>query len=436
MKSIFFLPFVIFAIVTARPQDVHEDKFDTLQEGVDETIKDIKTALDTKTGAITFIGGSAFNFTADAAGAASNGVGLAGSYLGNITLESMETKLNSSEDALKAYKVAIIHAIFNAKRTMLNTLGGWKYGIHTGLGAVSNSLANMYSTALGQITIAANITSDITTNTIPNTLGVLTWNNFVSSISGAYNSTSDSLTSTGNALVAQLLGVKQNIHEVLENFNSQESLEVLTNNVVLSLNTTLQGTATLGQNWGVFEAFDNIIGGIKNVSIGLGQFPNKVQSLRETYLGAAETVQEPRSEEGTDDQEEDRIKRSMEVDEAAEDIPEKKDLFTPEETADGVISEEGTDDLEEDRLKRSMESDESEEDIPEKKEKFDDYEIFSDVNDEEEDEEERLRRSIEEVENLSMEELDEILQNELKFWNALNDVLTRQNRMIKTDVPK
>ena len=98
MKSIiFFLPFVIFAIVTARPQDVHEDKFDTLQEGVDETIKDISTALNTKTGAITFIGGSAFNFTADAAGAASNGVGLAGSYLGNITLESMETKLNRFE---------------------------------------------------------------------------------------------------------------------------------------------------------------------------------------------------------------------------------------------------------------------------------------------------------------------------------------------------
>ena len=99
MKSIiYFLPFVIFAVVTdARPQDVHEDKFDTLQEGVDETIKDISTALSTKTGAITIIGGSAFNFTADAAGAASNGVGQAANYLSNITLQSMENRLNRFE---------------------------------------------------------------------------------------------------------------------------------------------------------------------------------------------------------------------------------------------------------------------------------------------------------------------------------------------------
>ena len=176
----------------------------------------------------------------------------------------------------------MIHAIFNAKRQVLNTLGGVKYGIHTGLGQVQNSLSNMYSTAMGQITIAANITSDITTNTIPNTLGVLTWNNFVSSISGAYNSTSDSLTTTGNALVNSMLGVKQQIHEVLENFDSQESLQQVTNNVALSLNSTMQGTVTLGQTWGVFQAFDNIIDGIRNVSIGLGQFPVKVQSI---YVG-------------------------------------------------------------------------------------------------------------------------------------------------------
>merc|ERR1712061_395114 len=233
--------------------------------------------------------------------------------------------------------------------------------------------------------------------------------------------------------VNSMLGVKQQIHEVLENFDSQESLQQVTNNVVLSLNSTLQGTATLGQTWGVFQAFDNIIDGIRNVSIGLGQFPVKVQSI---YVGAEEIIDGADSEDGKNDQEmeEDRPKRSMELEKTIIpfDANYEKNLFKAEESID---TEEGTDDQEVDRTKRNMDSEDTREETPKKKEKYDDYEIFSEEN-EDEDEEERIKRSLEQVENLSMEELDEILENELKFWNALNDVLTRQNRMIKTDVPK
>ena len=46
-------------------------------------------------------------------------------------------------------------------------------------------------------------------------------------------------------------------------------------------------------------------------------------------------------------------------------------------------------------------------------------------------EEVRMRRNAEPLPDLSMEEIDEILKTELKFWNALNDVLTRENRMFK-----
>ena len=48
----------------------------------------------------------------------------------------------------------------------------------------------------------------------------------------------------------------------------------------------------------------------------------------------------------------------------------------------------------------------------------------------------RVQRNAEPLPDLSMEEIDEILKTELKFWNALNDVLTRENRMFKYDVPK
>ena len=37
------------------------------------------------------------------------------------------------------------------------------------------------------------------------------------------------------------------------------------------------GISGLGATWGVFEAFDNIMGGIRNVSIGMAVIPQKVQ---------------------------------------------------------------------------------------------------------------------------------------------------------------
>ena len=164
--------------------------------------------------------------------------------------------------------------------------------------------------------------------------------------------------------------------------------------------------------------------------------------MKNHLFTAAETIdgadsEDDHSEDGKNDhEEEDRPKRSMELEKTniPFDANYEKNLFKAEETID---TEEGTDDQEVDRTKRNMDSEETREETPKKKEKYDDYEIFSEENENgDEDEEERIKRSLEQVENLSMEELDEILENELKFWNALNDVLTRQNRMIKTDVPK
>ena len=92
--KVILLPFLVIGIVNARPQDILENKFDTLQEGVETLTKDLSNVVESKTGALTFIGGTTFNWTVDAAGAASEGIGQASNYVGSITLQGIEGGLN------------------------------------------------------------------------------------------------------------------------------------------------------------------------------------------------------------------------------------------------------------------------------------------------------------------------------------------------------
>ena len=57
------------------------------------------------------------------------------------------------------------------------------------------------------------------------------------------------------------------MHNTLENFHSQKSFSYQTNNVADKLNATMVGIFGYGASLGVFDAFDNIMGGVRNVSI-------------------------------------------------------------------------------------------------------------------------------------------------------------------------
>ena len=70
------------------------------------------------------------------------------------------------------------------------------------------------------------------------------------------------------------------MHETLENFDSQEALVQQTNNIALKLNATMNGISDISEAWGVFDAFDNIMGGIHGISVGVGKVPLKIK----TYL--------------------------------------------------------------------------------------------------------------------------------------------------------
>ena len=77
-------------------------------------------------------------------------------------------------------------------------------------------------------------------------------------------------------MIGTLLSVKEQMHNTLENFDSQESLSHHTNTIADKVNATMIGISGFGAQLGVFDAFDNIMGGVRNVSMGLAVIPEKV----------------------------------------------------------------------------------------------------------------------------------------------------------------
>jgi hypothetical protein len=103
MKINFLFPLLLIGIANARPQEgaVNED-FETLTDGVEQlgkkfckvrkitfakklifAGKDISNVVNSKTEALVFIGGNAFNYTMNAAGTVSSGLGQAGNNVLN-----------------------------------------------------------------------------------------------------------------------------------------------------------------------------------------------------------------------------------------------------------------------------------------------------------------------------------------------------------------
>ena len=66
------------------------------------------------------------------------------------------------------------------------------------------------------------------------------------------------------------------MHNTLENFDSQEALFTHTNTIADKVNATMIGISGFGAQLGVFDALDNIMGGVRNVSMGLAVISKKV----------------------------------------------------------------------------------------------------------------------------------------------------------------
>ena len=112
MKDLIFL--LILGLTQARPQNEVVTDF---REVVEAASEDIATAVVTKTGALNFMGGAAMDVT----------LNITNSALDILDMSDIdfEGALNETEANIKENKIAMIEALFDAKRQVI------RYLIHT-----------------------------------------------------------------------------------------------------------------------------------------------------------------------------------------------------------------------------------------------------------------------------------------------------------------
>ena len=98
-KGLFFL--TVLSLASARPQN--------FEDVVGTASKDLAEVVARKTGALTLMGNSAINVTLD----------ITNSAFDTLADIDFEGALNQTEDKVKANKVAMIEALFNAKRQII-----------------------------------------------------------------------------------------------------------------------------------------------------------------------------------------------------------------------------------------------------------------------------------------------------------------------------
>lgn len=123
-------------------------------------------------------------------------------------------------------------------------------------------------------------------------------------IMDALNATTTAIQATGQALVYAILGAKENLHELAENFSSQQLAHNGTITVGLALNATVHGAEMAASEYGVFAALDNIVQ-------SLVQFPAKINA----YLGLTSEQRPKRTlnKDVSDEQFSELLKQELEV---------------------------------------------------------------------------------------------------------------------------
>ena len=365
--------FLFLGLVSARPSFGNNKPLfaeDTLDDLLREAQDDITDAIMSKSGALSFMGETMVNLTLDSSTLIGdltlNASNLVNEYVDQIGLDQIdfEASLNDTEESIKEKKKVVVEALFDSKREILK-LFGLIGNAEANFNATENQdpgyLIGLYDDAIAQIVITKNITANaIAELTIDNiVLGFQNATNATSvAINDAITSSLNSLQNTSQNLIYSMLGAKQQLHEFLENFNSQQALHDQTINVALTLNATLAGTENAAANWGVFAAMDNIVHSI-------GQVPNKINSFLKQWWN-------------------EKIPSDVEQ-------PEKENVEEPEKDVEEVMKEDDVEDIDVERPKRDLAS----------------------------------------IEDMTIEQLDAVLQSEMKFWNILSQALSRQMRKLE-----
>lgn len=191
--------------------------------------------------------------------------------------EAWENALNKTEDATKKRKLAILTALFNAKREIIRTLSN-----------VTEAKSQLFQNAIQQIEnatsiiqnglvlskeMAVNVTGGFTLDNLNST-----WQNTQNATLGAIQEAKQGVQQAGMFLMKSLVGVKEALFNFLNNFNSQSVLQNGGANITFMFNATFEGAEHYGAQLGIFQALDNVIHSI-------AQIPKKINHFLARFLG-------------------------------------------------------------------------------------------------------------------------------------------------------
>ena len=90
-------------------------------------------------------------------------------------------------------------------------------------------------------------------------------------IADTYDATNDAIQETGQALIYAMLGVKQQLHEIAENFDSHQGVNSGIANIGITINASLSTAEDFAASTGVFNAMDDIVQSIATMPLKINR---------------------------------------------------------------------------------------------------------------------------------------------------------------------
>ncbi len=272
---------------------------DTFSEVIDHVSKDLTRVAESKAALVNLIAKTAVNAAADVGvSMGASAVGVGNTVVRTVSADNIEAAINSTEDAIKDSKVAMIESVFDAKRQLIRGLQGIPTQINGLLETTINSnmsitivnflnetianLNNAIETTQASIGVSKAIVADMVAQvtienahnaaqtTIDNAQNGI--DNILTAVNDVIVSTGNAVQSTGQAMLETLVSTKEELAEALSAFDSQATIHEGKVNLAMTLNASLQGAENYAEQAGVFDAIDGVVHGIANV-------PSKINTL-------------------------------------------------------------------------------------------------------------------------------------------------------------
>lgn len=179
------------------------------------------------------------------------------SELYDATVEQIDSAIDATVGGLVLSKVFVAETAAN-------------FSIENTQEAISNAVSSTHN-------LTVNVVLDFTDSISE------AFNDAQDFVADTYDATNQAIQETGQALIYAMLGVKQQLHEMADNFDSQQGVNAGIVNIGMTINASLNTAEDFAASTGVFNAMDNIVQGI-------GQLPYKINNFLANTFGSGQAT--------------------------------------------------------------------------------------------------------------------------------------------------